>query len=456
MHCRIRRVAIISPILVVANARLVEECTSEYEIDAGSSLLQGFTQQSQLLEMSVDPEGDGLTQDYTHHAHMFTKLKSEGPKGNGLTLDHVHHAQSSTKLKSLDPEGDRLTQDYAHNAHMPTKLNSVDPKGDGLIQDYEHHAHTSSKVKSLAKQPQTLSYPRGHTKVSFGASTPHSVNRNRNWSSKHAKKAEDKQPSFSAHFRIGGTGEGVPETSKSASGAEQMNDLQTDENEIAPVLASTKVSSLEEMRAETGVKKDDMSPNYLQHRIQGAERAETWIESQDQKMQAAVSLAEALLSLQVTPPEFIESRVESRTEGDAETTPSGRTTTMTTTSIASLRTLSDSMLLSSQSPGENSGTGHALLETFRGQLHNNFACLAVAIINGPLQTLAIVLLLFLGYTLRKEVLELKASNAELMQKVYDMTAVPTTANQRSDRRWFGRSDSRADWLRANEVVGGRE
>lgn len=372
MICRTSLITIVCGILVVARASSVEKCSYEFDADTGSSLLQGFSQQSQLLEMSVDPEGDGLTQDLSHDPHT------------------------------------------------------------------KNHAY--AKVKHPAK------HPGGHIKRPF--STP----------AQHSKKVPAKQPTFSAHFRIGGTGEGSPEQVGAAS-AEQITDVLTG-SESSPANLKTPPSSTpteeeeKESLEKTETQSESTSLSVSEQQNTGlTKKPQTWIKSQDAKMQAAMSLANALLSLQVTPPEFIEKSLESATDQTQETTVP--TTTMTTTSSANIGSHPDVALHQGQSVAGNH-TWQSLLETFHSQMRSNFVCLFVTIINGPLQTLAIALLLFLGHALRKEVMELKASNAELMQKVYDVTTAPATPTLRSDRRWFGRSESRADWQRGTEVVGGRE
>jgi hypothetical protein len=393
MQLSLNSIILILPMLVTANASLLDECTldSNYmsETSAGSSLLQGLSQQSQLLEMSVDPEGDGLTQEHAQKAHT---------------------------------------------------------------------------IKSQAKQPYTLSQSYGHAKKSSGASAQHGVRRNGKWSSQHAKKVPAKQPSFSAHFRIAGTGEGVPEKVKGSSREEELHGQQTQDNEAA----SARVSMFEHLEEripepshpdeEKEPKQDSASPIHPEQSTQGSETGEAWTESQDAKMEAAVSLAKALLSLQVTPPEFIENKLESadqRKLDQRKLESKGHVGTAKTTNIVSRGMLPDHSQHSNHSlPGKRTDAGPALLETFRSQLHDNFTCLLMTVVNGPLQTLAIIVLLFLGYTLQREILELKASNAELMQKISDMTTAPPTP--RSDRRFCGRADSRADWLRAIEAVGGRE
>lgn len=394
----------------------MDKCTAEYEREIGSSLLQGFSQQSQLLEMSVDPEGDGLTQDHSSHLHS--------------------------------------------KNHMYTK-------------------YTTSKP--LTKRLQSTLHPRGKS-----------------------KKLPPKQPAFSAHFRLGWTGEGSAENAQKTMMRQQPNDQSTALGAASrfhanqpltisaqPDLESTNdmdqspstplPSGAEELAAKVeNILTTDLGSKpssefedneLLDHgKTQGestvpaaslqlstasSKKAETWIESQDGKMQAAVSLAKALLSLQVTPPDFIDQSKESANE-QATTMPRQISTT---TPSANTKIVShpDAATISAQNAtSQGRSTWHALLETFHSQMHNSFACLLVAIINGPMQTLAILLLLFLGHTLRKEVMELKASNAELMQKVYDATTSPSTPTYPRDRRFFGRSDSRADWQRAIQVVGGRE
>lgn len=361
------------------------------ESSAGSSLLQGLSQQSQLLEMSVDPEGDGLTQEHAQNTHMTMKLKSQ------------------------------------------------------------------------SKQLNTLSHSYGHTKKSSGASAQHGVRRNGKWSSEHAKKVPAKQPSFSAHFRIAGTGEGVPEKVKSSSDSREEDSIgpQIQENEAASTERATMLQNFEERfpehpqpKEEKGPKQDSASPIHPEQSSEGTEMGMAWAESQDAKMQAAVSLAKALLSLQVTPPEFIENQVEAA-DDQRQLEAKGHVASSKTTNTVSMGRLPDHAEHSNHSvPGKRNGAGPALLETFRSQLHDNFTCLLMTVVNGPLQTLAILVLLFFGYTLQKEIMELKASNAELMQKLSDMTPAPATP--RTDRRFCGRADSRADWLRAIEAVGGRE
>lgn len=348
--------------MLVSSTGIGQKCMSTYETETGSSLLQGFSQQSQVLHMSVDPEGDGLTQQGV-----------ESP----LPAQDSHHSHAKSGK------------------------------------------HPAKRPKPLVKRLQMKSQQRSAR-----------------WT---LPKMSAKKPTFSGHFHAGGTEQGSHV---------QPTHSEVSEVEVPPTLppASEDLTQdlTQDLTEETSMHADAENAEVKQT----SEEDVTWVKSQDPQMQAAVSLAKALLSLQVTAPEFIGKSLESANEHSQGTDTAA--TTITTTSTRHSNPQFES------SPDQTPGTWHALLETFHHQMRNNFACLLVAVINGPLQTLAILLLLFLGYNLRNEVTQLKEANAELMQKVYDVTAVPSTPTLRQDRRWFGRSDSRADWQRGLQVVGGRE